>query len=122
MKKILLLIATLMLGFTTLVSAAEQETSATDTQTIAAASSDYTLGPHDVLGIEILEPEKISTRAVVSPDGSITAPYIGQVQVSGQTATQIRETIVKRLSDGYLKYPSVMVSLLAPSIVPVNTA
>ncbi len=79
---------------------------------IAQATASYTVGPDDILGIDILEPEKISTRAVVAPDGSITAPYIGQVQVAGQTPYLIRVAIEKRLTDGYLKSPSVMVSLL----------
>jgi len=79
---------------------------------IAQATASYTVGPDDILGIDILEPEKISTRAVVAPDGSITAPYIGQVQVAGQTPYLIRVAIEKRLTEGYLKSPSVMVSLL----------
>ncbi|MCB9772165.1 MAG: polysaccharide biosynthesis/export family protein [Candidatus Omnitrophica bacterium] len=79
---------------------------------VVAASMDYTVGPADILGIDILEPDQISTRAAVSPDGTITAPFIGQVLVAGLTANQIRETIEKRLADGYLKFPSVMVSLL----------
>jgi polysaccharide export outer membrane protein len=112
MKKFLFLLTVVTMGFAAYVSAVYAQEPAADAATIAAAAAGYTVGPEDVLGLDILEPEKISTRAVVSPDGSITAPYIGQVQVAGQTANQIRETIEKRLSEGYLKYPSVMVSLL----------
>lgn len=79
---------------------------------LSAAKESYTVGPADVLEIDIIEPDKISTRATVSPDGSITAPYIGQVSVNGLTANQVREVIEKRLADGYLKFPSVMVSLI----------
>ena len=88
------------------------EISVDDQETIAIVTAGYTVGPADILGIDILEPEKISTRATVSPDGSITAPYIGQIQAAGQTTNQIKETIATKLSEGYLKYPSVMVSLV----------
>ena len=93
-------------------AAVEEPAAVSDTTVVAQATASYTVGPQDILGIDIFEPEKISTRATVSPDGSITAPYIGQVQVGGLTPYLIRVAIEKRLSDGYLKSPSVMVSLL----------
>lgn len=110
MKRSFCLCLFLILGFCAWAFADESSNAGLDP--IAAASAGYTVGPADVLGIDIIEPDKISTRATVSPDGSITAPYIGQVNVIGLTANQIREIIEKRLADGYLKFPSVMVSLL----------
>ncbi len=114
MKRILYLAIFLIFGFAALADAKEVLSSETPIvePAVAAARADYTVGPADVLGIEIIEPDKISTRATVSPDGTITAPYIGQVKVIALTANQIRELIEKRLSEGYLKFPSVMVSLL----------
>lgn len=108
MKKMIILGLLLVLGFAPWVAAQESLTS----ESVAVAPASYTVGPMDVLGIEIIEPDKIATRATVSPDGSITAPYIGQVNVSGLTTNQIRQRIEQRLADGYLKFPSVMVSLL----------
>lgn len=108
MKRILLMGVFLILACVTLAVAEETPVAAPS----PVASSGYTVGPADVLGIEIIEPDKIATRATVSPDGTITAPYIGQVSVAGLTANEIREIIEKRLADGYLKFPSVMVSLL----------
>ncbi len=110
MKKTFGMIAVVILGSCALAFAEESLGASEDV--VAAANAGYTVGPADVLGIDILEPDKISTRATVSPDGSITAPYIGQVNVIGLTANQIRELIEKRLSQGYMKFPSVMVSLL----------
>ncbi len=104
------ILAGLFFGFIFVTAVFAQETSPVAQQ--PAVSLGYTVGPADVLGIEIIEPDKIATRATVSPDGTITAPYIGQVIVQGLTTNQIRETIEKRLADGYLKFPSVMVSLL----------
>jgi len=99
------------------VSGAEQfdliRNNATDeSREILAQATDYTVGPGDILSINILEPDKMITSATVSPDGVVTAPYIGQVNVLNLSIAQIQEEIAKRLTDGYMKFPSVMVSLV----------
>jgi len=71
----------------------------------------YKVGIEDVLDISILQPEKLSTMVTVSPDGSISFPYIGNVNVKGLTLTEIQNQIQARLADGYMKYPVVSVSL-----------
>jgi polysaccharide export outer membrane protein len=76
-----------------------------------AVSSEYAVGVGDVIVVSVLQPEKIDRTAVVNPDGAISFPYIGTVQVSGQTLAQIQEEIRARLADGYMKYPVVAVSL-----------
>jgi polysaccharide biosynthesis/export protein len=65
----------------------------------------------DIVAVNILQPEPLSTTVSVSPDGSITVPYIGSVVVKGQTIVQVQETVRKRLADGYMKYPVVSVTL-----------
>ncbi|MCG8430631.1 MAG: polysaccharide export protein [Candidatus Omnitrophica bacterium] len=72
---------------------------------------EYTIGIDDVLEIAVLQPEKLVTISTVAPDGSITFPYIGSVQVQGMTLADIQETIQSALADGYMKYPVVTVSL-----------
>jgi len=72
---------------------------------------EYTIGVDDLLEINILQPEKLSTTLTVSPDGAITFPYIGNVQVEGMTLVKVQDEIQKRLADGYMKYPIVSVSL-----------
>ena len=75
------------------------------------AKDEYVVGIDDVLNIEIIQPEKLTTTVVVSPDGSITFPYVGNVHVKGMTLGKIQEDIQARLADGYMKYPVVAVSL-----------
>lgn len=72
----------------------------------------YTVGINDVLSISILQPDKFAIEVTVSPDGSISFPYIGNVQVKGLTLTEIQNQIQTQLADGYMKYPVVLVSLL----------
>ena len=81
------------------------------TAQVAADNKEYTVGVDDVLEINVLQPEKITVTAAVSPDGSITFPYIGSVQIKGMTLSRIQEEIQAKLSDGYMKYPLLSVIL-----------
>ncbi len=77
----------------------------------AVSSDAYTIGVDDILSVAVLQPEQLLNEVTVSPDGSISFPYIGNVPVKGMSINEVREEIQKRLADGYLKYPSVVVSL-----------
>ncbi|RJQ23993.1 MAG: sugar transporter, partial [Nitrospiraceae bacterium] len=70
------------------------------------------MGSNDVIEIKVLDHPNLSTTATVSADGSITFPYIGTVHVKGMTLSQVEEEITKKLSEGYVKYPVVTISLL----------
>jgi protein involved in polysaccharide export with SLBB domain len=75
------------------------------------ATEDYTIGINDVLRITILQPDQYDTVVSVSPDGSITFPYIGTLKVKDLTIKEVKDKIEQDLSDGYLKYPVVHVIL-----------
>lgn len=77
----------------------------------AAVKQDYTIGNEDILDIAVLQPEQLALTVTVSPDGSITFPYIGKVDVKGKTPSEVQDEIQSRLADGYLKYPVVSVAV-----------
>lgn len=77
----------------------------------APATQDYKVGNEDILDIAVLQPEQLALTVTVSPDGSITFPYIGKVDVKGKTPSEVQEEIQSRLADGYLKYPVVSVAV-----------
>lgn len=72
----------------------------------------YTIGVEDIIKIDVIQPEQITSTVTVSPDGFISFPYIGSLKVKGKTLTEIQEEIVKSLTDGYMKYPIVSVILV----------
>ncbi|MFA5089544.1 MAG: SLBB domain-containing protein [Candidatus Omnitrophota bacterium] len=72
---------------------------------------DYAVGVGDILEIVVLQPEKILATVAVAPDEGITFPYIGSIKVGGWTIARIQREIQHRLSQGYMKYPVVSVSL-----------
>lgn len=78
----------------------------------AEAPDRYVVGIGDTLEIQILQPDRHSSNATVSPDGFISVIYIGNVRVQGKSIAAIRRIIEQRLSDGYLQYPVVSVTLV----------
>lgn len=70
-----------------------------------AEGEEYLVGIDDILEINILQPEKLTVSVTVSPDGSISFPYIGNVRAKGLTLKQIQSDIENKLADGYMKYP-----------------
>jgi len=82
-----------------------------DRRIVSEESKEYIVGVDDVIMISVLRPENISTIATVAPDGTISFPYIGQLQVKGLSLSEIQELIQKQLAEGYMKYPVVVVTL-----------
>ncbi|MCR4337700.1 MAG: polysaccharide export protein [Candidatus Omnitrophica bacterium] len=80
-------------------------------EVVEQAKSGYTIGVDDVLEITVHKPEDLSILVTVAPDGTITFPYIGSVDVKGRSINQIQEEIQSRLADGYMRYPIVTVFL-----------
>lgn len=76
-----------------------------------ATDKTYMVGVDDILDINILQPEPMPNTVVVTTNGTINFPYIGNLKVSGMTLEEVRDEVQKRLSDGYLKYPVVSVAL-----------
>lgn len=57
----------------------------------------YQIGPGDVLDISVWKDEALSRSVVVLPDGTISFPLAGKVEVAGKTVQQVRDTMVKEL-------------------------
>ena len=53
----------------------------------------YTLGYGDVINISLTDIEDIDGSYTVSPDGSVTIPYVGQVVVNDKTKEEAQEFI-----------------------------
>ena len=70
-------------------------------------TEDYEIGPEDVLEVLVWRNEALSKVVTVRPDGKISLPLIGDVQTAGQTADQVREAIVGKLSPYYNEAPQV---------------
>jgi len=63
---------------------------------IAPPSSDYTIGPDDVLTIVFWRHKDLSGDVVVRPDGKVTLPLINDVQAASLTTDQLRLELIEQ--------------------------
>lgn len=63
---------------------------------------EYIIGVADVLNVTVYHMPDLSGGGTVRPDGVISMPLIGDLQVAGKTPSQIRDEMKRRLS-GYVK-------------------
>jgi polysaccharide export outer membrane protein len=72
------------------------------------AGSDYIIGPSDVLAINVWKDSELTRTVTVRPDGKISLPLIGELEVSGLTALSVQRLIAQRLTE-YVSNPQVAV-------------
>src|SRR5439155_12577472 len=74
----------------------------------AEANGEYRVGPADQLDIAVWNNPAISRTMPVRPDGKISLPLLNDVQAAGLTPAQLRDVLMKRLTD-YMPSPEVSV-------------
>ncbi len=70
--------------------------------------TDYVIGPDDALSVVFWRESTLSGDVVVRPDGKISLPLLNDVQASGLTPNQLRESLVTAAAK-YVTDPSVTV-------------
>ncbi|MGQ7845460.1 polysaccharide biosynthesis/export family protein [Granulosicoccus sp. 3-233] len=58
---------------------------------------EYRIGPEDVLHISVWREEDLDRKVLVRPDGGISFPLAGDIQVSGRTPLEVQDEIRSRL-------------------------
>jgi polysaccharide export outer membrane protein len=74
-------------------------------------ASAYRVGPEDVLEISVWREDALKKEVLVRPDGGISFPLVGEVQVAGKSVGEIREELTKRL-DRFVPDPAVSVTVV----------
>jgi polysaccharide biosynthesis/export protein len=82
------------------------------TGTTAAAQEAYRLGPRDVVSVSVFGHQELTGRFPVGDEGSITFPLLGAVPAGGLTVTELQASLVRGLSDGFLRSPQVSVDIV----------
>jgi polysaccharide export outer membrane protein len=93
------------LSFTPLVLAKDADKKKPQTTPF---NDEYKVGPGDKLRIEVYKDQQLSQSVQVRPDGKITLPLIGDMEATGRTPLELRDTITKSLKD-YVNNPTVTV-------------
>jgi len=63
----------------------------------AASGLEYRIGPEDVLHISVWKEEDLDRKVLVRPDGGVSFPLAGDIQVSGRTPLEVQDEIRSRL-------------------------
>lgn len=58
---------------------------------------EYRIGPEDILHISVWKEDDLDRKVLVRPDGGISFPLAGDIQVSGRTPIEVQNEIRSRL-------------------------
>ena len=73
-----------------------------------SVTTDYIVGPEDVLEITVWRNADLSKVVTVRPDGKISLPLIGDVSAMGKTTIQLADAISGKLKE-YKEHPQVSI-------------
>ena len=91
---------------------AQIESQQTITGGARVAVSAYRVDTGDRVSITVYQEPDLSINGVrVKADGTIAYPLLGDLHVAGLTSQGLQDLVIGRLKDGYLKKPSIAVSI-----------
>jgi protein involved in polysaccharide export with SLBB domain len=85
--------------------------SASDT---SFSMDNYVLGPNDKIKISVYSEAGLTGEYVISSDGKVSLPLVGNINASGKTVKQFQDQLVAAYRDGgYLKDPKITAEVVS---------
>lgn len=84
-----------------------------------AIATEYILGPYDTLDIQVLKHSELAAKATITPDGQISLPLLGFVEVQGKTLRGLDDFLTERYS-AYIQDPHLVINLTPKPIYVVQ--
>ncbi|REL36552.1 polysaccharide biosynthesis/export family protein [Thalassotalea euphylliae] len=78
----------------------------------AQSAGDYQLGSGDTIKISVFGQADLSIETLLDDSGKIEYPFLGQIQATGKTLTQLQQDILAGLKGDYLVNPNVSVTIV----------
>lgn len=78
---------------------------------VAADSSNYIIGPEDILYIYVWKEEPLSRTVPVRMDGKISIPLIEEIHAAGLTPLKLKELLTQKLKE-FVENPTVTVVVM----------
>ena len=97
------------LAFATSQASAQEQS---QLQTNTVVSDQYVLQSGDQIFIQVFDEPDLTMEATVGQSGAINYSYLGAIQVAGHSPEQLTDTIIAKLRDGYLRNPSVNITVM----------
>jgi polysaccharide export outer membrane protein len=82
-------------------------------------SSDYVIGPEDLLQVSVWKNDSLSRALPVRPDGKISLPLVNDVQAAGLTPMQLRDSLKEKLAQ-YV--PAAEISVIVGEVQSFNVS
>jgi len=81
-------------------------------RTEEAAEGDHKIAPLDIINIDVVGEKDLSKENLrVSSSGTITFPFLGNVEVKGKTPAEVENLLKEQLGKDYLVNPQVIVTV-----------
>jgi polysaccharide export outer membrane protein len=74
-------------------------------------STNYIVGPGDVLNVHVFYEPQLSGSFRVENDGHFGYPFLGRINAGGKTVGAVAALLKERLAEGYLRNPQVTVDV-----------
>ncbi|TFH40237.1 MAG: polysaccharide export protein [Lysobacterales bacterium] len=88
------------------------KTPTSDVGTSRSGATDYRIDTGDRISITVYQEPDLSVIGVrVNANGTIAYPLLGDLRVDGLTSQELQDLVTSKLLDGYLKNPSINVSI-----------
>ncbi len=78
---------------------------------VAQDSTDHRIEAQDILIIDVFQEKDLSREVVVSAEGEITMPLLGNIKVVGKTTLEVKKELETLLGEDYLVSPQVTVAV-----------
>ncbi|WP_404339937.1 polysaccharide biosynthesis/export family protein [Pseudoalteromonas mariniglutinosa] len=79
---------------------------------LAATSQSYILGPGDKIEIKVFGQPELEVIALLGNSGEVNYPFLGKIELSGLTVSQVEQTISHGLAPDYLVNPDVYAQVI----------
>jgi polysaccharide export outer membrane protein len=78
----------------------------------AAGLSDYRLGSGDRIKLQVYGEEEMTVETLLSDAGTISYPFLGELQILGMTVGQLEAKVISGLKPDYFVQPQVTVTII----------
>ena len=92
-------------------SASDPGTALNATVVPPSQTSQFVLGAADIIHVNVWKNSELSQTVTVGPDGFVSLPLLGDIQVAGMTANELAQALTTKLNS-YVVNPQVTVSVV----------
>jgi polysaccharide export outer membrane protein len=92
-------------------SRSDEKPESVTSQVAGIDPSTYKVGAEDVVEISVWREDALKKEVLVRPDGGVSYPLIGEVNVAGKTVFEIRDEVARRL-EKFIPEPAVSVAII----------